>query len=917
MKNKKLLLLIILFLVCIGLFGISYSMYTYARFGTTNSKQLVGDIYMHYTESNALTLENALPSDNYQEGKFFQFTIDGKNTNTKYDIWYDISLDHGDVPNGKTESNRILDKFLKFRLVEIIDNNEEEIFTNKSYSDLTNKRIYVNTILKNTTTEIIHTYRLYMWIGNNVVIGNIDEDYTDEEWVNLFASIKVNVTGDFTEKELEIDDLCFEREESNNNIIITGYDKSCGTVVPIPTTLDNKNVTEIKEGAFSSSLLTNVEIPNTVTKIEKNTFNDNNITAVTIPNTVTYLSCYAFDKDVIITKDNSLTCTNDETKLTKIMAYNSELDTGIKFYEVNGTTNGNGLYLREPTKNDTNPIYYYRGNINNNNVLYGNFCWKIVRTTETGGTKLIYNGAPTKVGDEYQCLNTTGDATQLSGTTAYSSSYNSPARVGYSYGTLYNYQIEYYTTSFRLNNKGFDSSATLYYFADDVSYVSNKYTLDSTAAKPETIDSSLVGKWTIQNSSSATGTSSYAYYVYAVSGTTAYMYRVTGGSTDTTPIDTLKFYIGTGFASNGTNYDLASPQEVYYKNWYSVKGNYVSNGTNKYYFCSDGASSCAEPLYITATADTSITYINSITKNYKFSKSFTYNGTNYILDDVDENSNPISKIINYDEWSSEYQTGLNNAHYTCLNASGTCTSIKYIYYTESTRAYYIMISDGKGVEEALNEMLSDNSNTNEHPSTIQTKINTWYESNIKDKFDTYLEDTEWCNDRSTTIYKGGWNPNGGSTTESDLTGYKLYFDVVLRYINSSIFKTQNYSIWKTNTPVLTCSNPNDRLSVTRGQIKYPISLLTYDEVSLAGGVFGIGNSNYYLYNNRYYWLLSPDDFYYSYANVGGVYSGGALNFFNVDSSNGARPAISLKPGTVILKGNGESTSPYVITEYEE
>ena len=188
----------------------TFAAYSYQRSGTSNSKQIVGDIYMHYNESTELSLSNAMPREDYMENKYFQFTIDGKNTNTKNDIFYDIILSHGDVPNGKTESNRIDDKFLRFRLVEVVSGNEEEIFPDRVYSDLTNKRIHVETIPKNTNSEVTHTYRLYMWIGYNVIIGNTDNaNYSDTEWSNLFASIKVNVTGDFNEKTIDTPSECF------------------------------------------------------------------------------------------------------------------------------------------------------------------------------------------------------------------------------------------------------------------------------------------------------------------------------------------------------------------------------------------------------------------------------------------------------------------------------------------------------------------------------------------------------------------------------------------------------------------------------------------------------------------------------------------------------------------------------------
>ena len=47
MKDKRLILAIIIFILCISLFGISSAMFTYNRTGI-NSKLIVGDIYMHF-----------------------------------------------------------------------------------------------------------------------------------------------------------------------------------------------------------------------------------------------------------------------------------------------------------------------------------------------------------------------------------------------------------------------------------------------------------------------------------------------------------------------------------------------------------------------------------------------------------------------------------------------------------------------------------------------------------------------------------------------------------------------------------------------------------------------------------------------------------------------------------------------------
>ena len=104
--------------------------------------------------------------------------------------------------------------------------------------------------------------------------------------------------------------------------------------------------------------------------------------------------------------------------------------TGIDFSQISSDTNGKGLYTLHGTESNPNPIMYYRGDVENNNVKFANFCWKIVRTTETGGVKLIYNGEPNASG---QCMNTTGTSTTI-GSSEFNTNYNDNAYVGYMYG---------------------------------------------------------------------------------------------------------------------------------------------------------------------------------------------------------------------------------------------------------------------------------------------------------------------------------------------------------------------------------------------------------------------------------------------------------------------------------------------------
>ncbi len=74
-----------------------------------------------------------------------------------------------------------------------------------------------------------------------------------------------------------------------------------------------------------------------------------------------------------------------------------------------------GVYKLKSTENDTNPVYFFRGDHTvNNNVIFNGFCWKAVRTTELGGTRLIYNGLPINTDGVLSCPTTEGDSTMIS-----------------------------------------------------------------------------------------------------------------------------------------------------------------------------------------------------------------------------------------------------------------------------------------------------------------------------------------------------------------------------------------------------------------------------------------------------------------------------------------------------------------------
>ncbi len=108
----------------------------------------------------------------------------------------------------------------------------------------------------------------------------------------------------------------------------------------------------------------------------------------------------------------------------------NDKDLGLDYSKGNSSANGEGIYLLNDTKNDKYPVYFYRGTHNlNNNIIYANFCWKIIRTTENAGVRIIYNGSPING----KCTIVTGEETQA-GYSSFNSGNRHKKYVGYMYG---------------------------------------------------------------------------------------------------------------------------------------------------------------------------------------------------------------------------------------------------------------------------------------------------------------------------------------------------------------------------------------------------------------------------------------------------------------------------------------------------
>ena len=261
-----------------------------------------------------------------------------------------------------------------------------------------------------------------------------------------------------------------------------------------------------------------------------------------------------------------------------------------------------------------------------------------------------------------------------------------------------------------------------------------------------------------------------------------------------------------------------------------------------------------------------------------------------------------------DNWVKFGKNASNQDLYWRIIRTNSDGSVRLLYHGTSTTAENAYIG-----ESAFNNSYDNiayvsymygstgsiaNARTNQtNSSTIKTAIDNWYKDNLNTNYGKYLSTTAvYCNDRST----------------SDNT----YFGA--------------YTRLKTNkTPSYDCAATEDKFtadtSTGNGKLTYPIALMTADEVSFAGGLWGTNAQTWYYYNSakgsstgeQWWWLLSPTSGNVSYAYVFfvvGSSNPGFLSSTYVSHTYGVRPAVSLKSCVKTSGGDGSANAPYTIEE---
>ena len=143
-------------------------------------------------------------------------------------------------------------------------------------------------------------------------------------------------------------------------------------------------------------------------------------------------------------KNNTFSCTAEEEPIpasTTLIALTEDSNNSSKISRYTGPVTDECGASTCTTVQSAQNVYVFKSN-DINNVIFEDYCWKVIRTTETGGVKLLYNGLPTTNVDHQECT-ATGVDTMLTAAQMNTSSneitysqgaaYNKPAYVGYMY----------------------------------------------------------------------------------------------------------------------------------------------------------------------------------------------------------------------------------------------------------------------------------------------------------------------------------------------------------------------------------------------------------------------------------------------------------------------------------------------------
>ena len=440
------------------------------------------------------------------------------------------------------------------------------------------------------------------------------------------------------------------------------------------------------------------------------------------------------------------------------------LDTDVDFSSTPTDANS-GVYTIASTDNDTYPVHYYRGNIDNNNVLFAGFCWKMVRTTSTGGVKLIYNGT---LKDDYDSLipisqdkyiNISNDAsypytydTSTNKWTSTNKTHSTTGTISFSVAEKGTYTLSYSVSSEANCDKA-------YFYKDGTQIGVDSGTNTGTISLGELTSSNVIMvKYTKDGSVS-----------YGIDAVSFSLNKRTGNSVKSCDNTGADSQIGTSaFNSNGH-----SPADVGYM--YGTRYTYSQHWFPRINVLNES---------------------NISNTNYYYGTSVTYSSSTgtYTLQNAEQKS-----------WSDNYSSL--TGYYTCRSTSTTCSTVYYIVGADRKYQYNLSLSNGVTDPNTqtitLGKGIADNANnTYSLTDTVTVKKVDWYTN-----YSTY-ENYYMCKDLTSTTCDSKYLI---TSTYNDLIIYDDTFKYV--YGNDVTWDGTKYTL--TDTYISTNGWPTDRTTLAK------------------------------------------------------------------------------------------------------
>ena len=639
-------------------------------------------------------------------------------------------------------------------------------------------------------------------------------------------------------------------------------------------------------------------------------------------------------------------CTMDfkHSIYSKLLADNKAIKTRTDFSSVFTETNTGTLYKATESIAGSTPkdVYYFAGNAQNNWVKFAGYYWRIIRTNHDGSVRLLYAG-------------TSPDTTEgYIGTSTFNSNPFDPMYVGYMYGTsgtlASNRTNENSSTIKGVMDTWYSNNLSSYskYISTETVYCNDREVIDYNTSNDfdyyvyTRINTEKQPTYNCLDSKDAfSGSNIEAKLTYPIGLMTADEIVYAGGYRYSNNASAWYYLNSIGSSISGNqSWWLLSP--LYWLNNFShvwSMGDSSSPGSlgsgsvdaslsirpvislkgNLIWKSGDGSS--ASPYEVEDLPPTLSEKLLSDNPTIKtrtdFSATFTETNTGTLYKTTESIAGSTPKDVYYFAGDAKNNWVKFGGFYWRIIRTNHDGSVRLLYAgtsPDTTKAY---IGSSKfnenynspkyvGYMYGNSDTTPEEARTNTNDSTIKTYIDNWYEKNLTTYTNYLSNDAVYCNDRSVT--------NG---EEYSLTSTFFYSGYYRTHYIKGLFTEVNFN----------CPNIKDAFSVynTEAKLKYPIALITGEEIVAAGGKvdtnatvwYSLNSDNESITGNEWWSTMTPDYFNTTTSNVWrivgtenlGRYRGGYVYYVN-----SVRPVISIASCALYSSGDGSAETPYEIVE---